>query len=53
VLIESEDEQGERWTTIGVSPNRRVAQHHRRVVSGADGFGCLQAGEIQRAGVSI
>ena len=21
VLIESEDEQGERWTTIGVSPN--------------------------------
>ena len=30
---------------------RGVAQYHRRVVSGADGFGDLQASEIRRAGV--
>ncbi len=46
VLIESADETGEHWTTIGVS-----RQHHRCVVPGADGFDRLQAGEIRRAGV--
>ena len=44
VLIESRDEKGERWTTVG-----RVAEHHRRVVPGADGFDRLQAREGRRA----
>ncbi len=30
---------------------RSVAEYHRRLVPGADGFGDLQAGEIRRAGV--
>ena len=46
VLIESEDETGR-----ALDHGRRVAEHHRRVVSGADGFGGLQAGEVGRAGV--
>ena len=46
VLIESQDETGEHWTTVG-----RVAEHHRRVVPGADGLDRLQAGEGRRAGV--
>ena len=47
VLIESEDESGERWTTIGVS-----AEHHRRFVPGLDGFHHHQAVAGRRAGVS-
>ena len=46
VLIESEDEAGR-----ALDHDRRLAQHHRRLVPGADGFGDLQAGEIRRAGV--
>ena len=46
VLIESEDE-----TRRALDHDRRVAQYHRRLVPGADGFGGLQAGEIRRAGV--
>ena len=46
VLIESEDEAGR-----ALDHDRRVAQYHRRLVPGADGFGGLQAGEIGRAGV--
>ena len=46
VLIESEDEDGR-----ALDHDRRIAQYHRRLVSGADGFGGLQAGEIRRAGV--
>jgi 2-isopropylmalate synthase len=30
---------------------RRVAEHHRRLVPGADGFGGVQAGEVGGAGV--
>ena len=33
--------------------DRRLGEHHRRVVSGADGFDRLQALEVGRAGVSI
>ena len=47
VLIESRDETGERWTTVGVSPNI-----DRGVVPGADGFDRLQAGALRRAGVT-
>ena len=46
VLIESADEDGDHWTTVGVS-----RQHHRRLVPGADGFDRLQAGEVGGAGV--
>ncbi len=44
VLIESEDEAGR-----ALDHDRRVAQYHRCLVSGADGFGDLQAGEVRRA----
>src|SRR5262249_11306099 len=44
-LIESQDETGERWTTVGVSP------HHRCLVSGAHGFDHLQARALRRANV--
>ena len=33
--------------------DRRVAQHHRCLISGTDGFHHLQAGEVGRAGVSF
>ena len=46
VLIESEDETGERWTTIGVSPNIIDASFQALIE-----FGGLQAGEVSRAGV--
>ena len=46
VLIESEDENGRK-----LDHRRRVAQYHRRLVPGADGFGHLQAGEVGRVGV--
>ena len=38
VLVESEDDKGELWTTIG------FAQHHRCIASGTDGFDHRQAG---------
>ena len=47
VLIESQDETGD-----ALDHGRRVAQHHRCLVPGADGFDRLQAGEIRRAGVT-
>ena len=46
VLIESEDETGRE-----LDHGRGVAEHHRRLVPGADGFGDLQAREVRRAGV--
>ena len=33
--------------------HRRVAKHHRCLISGADGFHHLQAGEVGRAGVKL
>jgi len=48
-LIESEDEAGESWTTIGVSPNIIDAL----VSTGRDGIGDLQAGEVRRPGVKV
>ena len=42
VLIESEDE-----SRRALDHHRRFAQYHRCLVPGADGFGGLQAGEVQ------
>ena len=47
VLIESEDEKRR-----ALDHRRGVAEHHRRLVPGADGFDRLQAREVRRAGVS-
>ena len=46
VLIESD-----RRNRRALDDHRRLAEHHRRVVPGADGFDRLQAREIRRAGV--
>ena len=47
VLIESMDET---WRAL--DHGRRLAQHHRRLVPGADGFDRLQAGALARTGVT-
>ena len=47
VLIESRGREGR-----ALDHHRRVAQHHRRLVPGADGFDRLQARQVRRAGVT-
>ena len=48
VLIESEDENRR-----ALDHGRRLAQHHRRLVPGADGFHRLQARQVRRPGVEL